>query len=484
MKKYTLILFAAILMFTGCAKEEAAINYQPTGQSIEISQSSDTYFIDGVLENNAFTATQRINYVNKEQQPLSELYFHLYPNMYQNKNMVEPAYMKTMYPGGFNKGGIEVYEVSVLGVKLDTEIKDRLLKINLDNPLAPMDSLIITFKYKTSLPNSLGRMGYYNDCYNLTSFYPVAAVYDNGWQIDDYNYIGDPFFTDMADYHITLTLPENFTVAATGEYTTTSENGMKSLKIDAYNVREVAVVASPHLKMFEENVDGISVRSYAVDETYGREALSYAKDSISFYNNTFGKYPYSQISVVGSEYFGGGMEYPNIVLIAGNLYDEESKTDLEWTVAHEIAHQWWYGVVGSNPIKDPYVDESLTEFSTLIYTRSKYDENTFNQLKNQYILSPYAKYKHLVSDGKVHKNTPKFKSSLELSMLVYIKGSMMYIDMENIMGKEKLCEILKSYYEKYAYSIVSSDQLKNHIKESYEYDWDAFFNKWLYSTNV
>ena len=188
------------------------------------------------------------------------------------------------------------------------------------------------------------------------------------------------------------------------------------------------------------------MRSYAVDETYGREALSYAKDSISFYNNTFGKYPYPQISVVGSEYFGGGMEYPNLVLIAGNLYDEESKTDLEWTVAHEIAHQWWYGVVGSNPIKDPYVDESLTEFSTLIYTRSKYDENTFNQLKNQYILSPYAKYKHLVSDGKVHKNTPKFKSSLELSMLVYIKGSMMYIDMENIMGKEKLCEILKSYY--------------------------------------
>lgn len=485
MKKYFSLIILTAVLLSACAKQEQPPAQATIQSAVTISQSVDSYFIEGTLENNAFTATQRVNYVNKEQESLNELYFHLYPNMYKDKNMIESTVLSKTYPNGFNEGGIEVTEVSLLGIKLDTEITDRLIKINLKEPLAPMESIIITFKYKTSLPNGMARMGYYNDCYNLTSFYPVAAVYEDGkWQTEKYSFVGDPFFTDMSDYYMSLTLPANFTVASTGDATEEPEDtaGMKRLKITAGNVREMAVVASPNLKVYQDNVGGIDVRSYYTDDQFGKLALSYAKDALSYYNATFGKYPYSQISVVGSEYYGGGMEYPNLVLITNTVYNEAEKADLEWVIAHEIAHQWWYGLVGSDPIEDPFLDESLTEYSTLSYAKSKYDEETYNNLKNTYILSPYTKYKHLLTNGKVHKNTTEYESSLELSMLVYIRGCMMYIDMENIMGEDALKQVLRSYYEKNAYTIVSADTWKTHLKESYEYDWDAFFDKWLYNT--
>lgn len=481
MKKALSLLLICVLLLSGCSnKQDTAV---VTPEPVVISQSVDSYFIDGTLENNSFTAIQKVNYVNKEQQPLSELYFHLYANIYKDKEGFETESLSSTFPNGFNPGGIEVSEVSLLGVPLDTEITDKHIKINLATPLPPMESLIITFKYKTSLPNATSRMGYYNDCYNLTGFYPVAAVFEDGkWQIDKYGVVGDPFFTDMSDYYVTLNLPENFTVASSGNYTKTSQGNMQELNIIAPNVREIAVVASPNMKVAEDVVDGITVRSYyvpSIDDAYGQLALEYAKSSVAYFNATFGKYPYNQLSVVGSEFVGGGMEYPNLTIITRDVYKEERKSYLEWVVAHEIAHQWWYGLVGSDPVNNSFVDESLTEYSTWSYIKSRYDSATADAFKNKFILTPFERYRSMVDGKSMHKSTAKFENSLELSLLVYNKGCMMYMDMENFMGQDKLKEILRSYYEKNAYSIVTPEKWKQHFKDSYTYDWDAFFKKWI-----
>ena len=483
MKSLFLILISLFIL-CGCTnhnQKEPVLTAQNPNTSIEISGTKDTYFIEGTLENNTFTATQYVNYVNKEEVELNELYFHLYANMYKDESLVKTHDMNATYPNGFNEGGISLIETSVLGVPIDTEISDRLIKINLSSPLKPGQSLLITFKYKTDLPNCRSRMGYYNDFYNLTSFYPVAAVYEDKWFTDEYNNIGDQFFTDIADYHISLTLPSPFTVAATGEYITTEEYGYKTVKIRAENVREAAICAGNNLKLYEHQVGGTTVRSYADDEIYGKIALSYGVDALTFYNNSFGAYPYSSLSIVESEFFSGGMEYPALVLISNDHYTEEDKTYLEWVIAHEVAHQWWYGVVGSDPINDSFIDESLTEFSTLLYTRNKYDEATYNNLKQKYLLAPYARYKHLIKDATVHRPITKLDSWMDLSMLMYIRGCMMYMDMENIIGKEKMLETLKSYYSAYSFDIVSAKEWKQHFSASLDYDWESFFNKWLYN---
>lgn len=481
MKKLLLLLICALTFIPGCTKKEEPTIKTSSSNTTVLDTSMDSYFIEGTLENHAFLGTQRVNYVNKEQVELKELYFHLYPNIYQSEKMFEDAMMDTQFPDGFCKGGIEIYEVSLLGMPLKTEITDRHIKINLYTPLQPGQSLIITFKYKTTLPKGHTRMGYYGNSFNLTGFYPVAAVYDNGWRIDDYNNNGDPFFTDVSDYFITINVPESFNVASSGEYTTHLSGSTKTCRILAEDVREAAIVADTDLKLYEDMVDGITVKSYAKNDTYGHHTLEIAKEALSFYNSTFGRYPYSQLSVVESSMHGGGMEYPNLVLISEEFYKDSEKINLEWIIAHEIAHQWWYGLVGSDPIGDPFMDESLTEFSTLLYTRSKYDNEQYEKLKNHFCLEPYASYKHILEDTVIHKDIMKYETAFELSMLAYNKGCMMYIDMENIMGEEKLKKTLQSYYNNYRYSIVSDEQWKEHIKSAHDYDWDSFFKKWLYS---
>lgn len=324
-------------------------------------------------------------------------------------------------------------------------------------------------------------MGYHNNSFNLTGFYPVAAVYDEGWRIDKYNNNGDPFFTDVSNYFVTLNVPENFNVASSGEYTAHIQSGTKTCRILAEDVREIAIVADTDLKLYEDTLDGTTIKSYAKDEVFGKHTLNLAKEALSFYNNAFGKYPYSSLSIVQSSMHGGGMEYPNLVLISEEFYKDEEKINLEWIIAHEIAHQWWYGLVGSDPVNDPFLDESLTEFSTLLYTRNKYDKAKYEELKNHFCLKPYSSYKHILEDTVIHKNIMEYETAFELSMLAYNKGCMMYIDMENIMGTEKLTQMLKDYYNRYRYSIVTDEQWKEHIKAYHDYDWDSFFKKWLYS---
>ncbi|MBQ9624895.1 MAG: M1 family metallopeptidase, partial [Clostridia bacterium] len=371
-------------------------------------------------------------------------------------------------------------QVSLLEEPLNFEAEKYLLKINLNEPLKPMESAVITFKYKTVLPKGLERFGYYDTCYKLTGFYPVAVVYENGWKLEKLSAIGDPAFSDMADYHFTLRVPSGFTVAATGEKELiSSDESGDTYRITAKNVRDMAVVADTELKEYETKAGETTIKAYAYTDEQAELLKTYAADSLIFFNNSFGTYPYSTYSVVTSKLFSGGMEYPTLVLISHQLFNTTEKAFLEWTVAHETAHQWWYGLVGSNPVTEAFMDESLTEYSTLQYIRNKYDEETYEKMKSTFILLPYSAYNAFYDGKAIARPISEYESMLEFSMLVYVKGCMMFMEMENIMGKETLMQALKSYYETYAYSSASFSDFKEHLSQSFEYDWDGFFKKWL-----
>ena len=102
------------------------------------------------------------------------------------------------------------------------------------------------------------------------------------------------------------------------------------------------------------------------DENYAQN-LKAGIDSIKTFNNLFGEYPYDTYSVIASDFYIGGMEYPTLVMIDQSLYNEKDKFLLEYVIAHETAHQWWYSVIGNDEISEPWLDEALTEYSTILY---------------------------------------------------------------------------------------------------------------------
>ena len=109
-------------------------------------------------------------------------------------------------------------------------------------------------------------------------------------------------------------------------------------------------------------------------------ATKISKESIEIFNDMFGKYPYNIYSVIASDFYIGGMEYPTLSMIDEGLYTNKNKFLLEYVIAHETAHQWWYSVVGNDEVSEPWLDEALTEYSTILSFEKKYGKNIIENL--------------------------------------------------------------------------------------------------------
>lgn len=435
---------------------------------------------------------QRTDYINNESEELNELYFHLYPNAfrYEDKPTFPPEELERAYPNGFSPGEITFQNIYVDNQFADFIISgfsDNILKITLKNPLKPGEKIIIDMEYSVTLPNSLGRFGYGENTYNFANWYPVVCVYDDeGWNLDPYYPIGDPFYSDIANYTVNITAPREYIIATTGEVIEEAEQGEeKSWSINAMAVRDFAWIASDKFQISDKKVGDTTVYSYYYTSDGGLEALDYAASSLEIFNRLFGEYPYPQLSVVQSDFFIGGMEYPNLIMIDRTLYGEENRDWLEVVTVHEVAHQWWYGLVGNDQIDEAWLDESLTEYSTILYYGQRYGKE-----------EEQRKYEELITKGKyqlfqiytvgqnidetIDRPIYKFDNWLVYDSLVYGKGTMMFNELRKEMGEDVFYKVLQEYFDSNQFKNASLEDLLAVCEKITKNQWDSFFDKWLY----
>ena len=133
--------------------------------------------------------------------------------------------------------------------------------------------------------------------------------------------------------------------------------------------------------MISEKINDTTISYYYFDDKNPEQSLKASVDSIKTFSNLYGLYPYKTLSVCESDFIYGGMEYPNLVFISTS---QENYEDYIYTIVHEIAHQWWYNLVGNNEYEYGFLDEGLTEYSTyLFYDENKeYNMNTREMIKN------------------------------------------------------------------------------------------------------
>ena len=193
------------------------------------------------------------------------------------------------------------------------------------------------------------RFGYTDKSVNLANFYPIACMYRGGsFVADPYYSTGDPFFSDCADYSVTLTVPSKYECAFTGEVKskTDGENGTATYEVKADNVRDFAAVLGGYQKM--SGVSGETIVNYMYyNDSDPERALNTAIEAVKIFGNMFGAYPYKEYTVVQTGFLQGGMEYPCLSMIS-DAYTGDAKLDI---IVHETAHQWWYAAVGNNEVK-------------------------------------------------------------------------------------------------------------------------------------
>ena len=428
-----------------------------------------------------YVGKQWVKYINNEDVSLNEIYFHIYPNGFKEESTT--PYSPDSYIGGFNPGLINVTEVMVE----DKEVKysiigddSTLLKIPMKSALDPGKAVEIYMEYEVILPNAEERFGYGDNTFQIGNGYPIAAVYDSrGWNIDPYYSMGEPFYSDVSNYSVTIKAPKDYIIACSGKILSEEVQGENKIwNIEAKLMRDFAWAASQDFVIQEKVIDGVLVKNYLLpnSEAINTEAAELAYKSIEVYNKIFGEYPYEVLSVVTAD--ATGMEYPGMVFVwkSSKLNDKS----LELTIIHEIAHQWWYGAVGNNQIYEAWLDESFAIYAQKLFYDEVYGQVEGEQYYNDRIVGNYEN--RIGNSGKKELIlTPTFmiEDWNEYTGLLH-KGAMFLHEIEKDLGKDEFYNILNTYYEKYKFSIATTKDFIDVCEELSGKEYEEDVNKWFF----
>ncbi len=279
-------------------------------------------------EEKRIAVIEKVAITNDKAKAFQELYFHLYPNTF--KSLDDAPFPKEeiqqAYPDGFEPGYLYVKKISDESSKVNFEIEDTILKVMPSKPLEPQDKLVLTIEFDVKIPPALGRFGYGQNTFNLANWYPILAVYDEkGWHKDPYYCVGDPFYCEMGLYDVSIRAPKAYKIAASGSLQEKIEEAGNNViwNFKTELVRDFAWISSNKFTVESATVDNTQIMSYYFEgenKEYSLKALEYAKNALGFFNEYFGKYPYSHYSVVASDFYIGGMEFPNLVMIGNEFY--------------------------------------------------------------------------------------------------------------------------------------------------------------------
>jgi aminopeptidase N len=307
-------------------------------------------------------------------------------------------------------------------------------------------------------------------------------VYDDeGWNVELPPPYGDATYLDISLYQVEFTVPEEMVVVASGSQLTSQSNadGTKTVTLVSGPMREFYVVMREDYRVLSKTVDGIVVNSYYPPhlEHGAKLALKYAADSLRVFNKHFGPYPYAEFDVAATPTTAGGVEYPGIVVVSQRLYDQVGGF-FQHATAHEVAHQWWYGVVGNDQVDEPWLDEALTNYSVILYWEEVEGPEMAAGIVESYYLGPYEQAKYQGRDRAVAGSVMDFSES-EYSTFVYSKGALFFDALREEVGHEVFLTILQAYFAEYKYRIAHPDDLLGVIEQISGQEVDALFETWI-----
>ncbi|MHB1418457.1 MAG: M1 family metallopeptidase [Bacillota bacterium] len=329
-------------------------------------------------------------------------------------------------------------------------------------PLLPDKELKIELKFQTEIPVGPGRFGSQGGIYSLTAWYPVLAPLAQGKWVNllpvTYAY-GDPYYTQSAYYDGNIKLPASIQVVAGSELMPDqSKEHWKTWSFSSNQPqREFALVFSNKYRFLRQTVDGVNL-IYAYEGLPRKEVLPAAARSLKLFSSLWGPYPYKQLTMVETPLSGlAGMEYPGLVLLNnGGGY-------AEYTVAHEVAHQWWYGLVGNDQVKEPWIDESLANYSALLYLR-KYRPVEY---QDRFVSYEDRVFGHSLD---MNRELGEYRTPEEYRIAVYVKGALFWEHLGNLIGEEKLVEVLRLIQAEYRFREITTRNLLNTIEEKTDID--------------
>lgn len=460
--KTHLLLLSAIL---ATAFAQAQDNYWQQRVEYDIDISFDD-------QKHQYAGTTDLRYFNNSPDTLFKVYFHLYPNAFQPGSMMDMRSRSIEDPDPRvgkriaalsveDQGYLHIKSLTLNGDVLETLESGTILEVSLAKPILPGKKVRFAIDFEGQVPIQVRRSGRYNQegvAYSMAQWYPRMAAYDmDGWHADPY--IGREFYGVWGDFDVSITIDSAYTIGGTGILQNPKQIGhgylpkgqdpqrpagnMLTWEFKAEKVHDFVWAADKNYRHdIKQMEDGPELHFFYKNEADLLDNWSKLQDytvQIFEYANThFGKYPWSQYSVIqGGD---GGMEYPMATLITG----QRSIGSLVGVTAHEVMHSWYQGALASYEGKYPWLDEGFTQF-----TSSKIMSHLFNPDEDSRTGRYYDSYFNITAGDKnepLSTQADWFKTNYAYGANSYGTGAVLLAQLGYIVGDAVMMAGLKRYF--------------------------------------
>ncbi len=338
---------------------------------------------------------------------------------------------------------------------LSSTLEYNRLWIGLPQPLPPGSPVRLSLAYTLTLPAippadgsvKPQPFGYTSRQTNLVDWYAFFPPYQSevGWVIHGAWYYGEHQVYEDGDFDVEIQVtnaPPGATIAASA----LPEKDGDRLHYRLEAERSFAWTIGPEYQVFSQTVGTVTVLSYAFpyDIKAGEAALRDTAAALELYARLFGPYPHASLSVVEAD-FRDGMEYDGLFYLSYgfyNLYDGTPTGYLTAIAAHETAHQWWFGLVGNDQLKEPWLDEALCTYSERLFY-----ENVYPNLLDWWWAVRINFYQ---PHGLINQPVNDYGGYEPYRNAVYLHGAQFFEDLRKKIGDTAFFAFLKDYASRYA----------------------------------
>ncbi|MBS1637192.1 MAG: M1 family metallopeptidase [Bacteroidetes bacterium] len=476
---------------------------------------------------------EQLTYWNNSPRDLSYVYFHLYNNAQAKGSYLSDLYKNNNYNLHYGKYreqglGTTVEHVMADGRELMTELDNTVLKVYLPKPLKSGESVTIDMDFKTYFDKETirNRMKLFKSYgfkhYDLVHWYPRISVFDRkfGWDTDQH--MDHEFYGDFGSFHVEISFPNNYVLDGTGILTNEKDvlpdtlrqkldisnfakkpwnsppsviikrdGTRKTWKFSAINVHDFALTADPTYRIGQYTWNGIICEAL-VQEPHcigWQTCPQYIAKVLDVNSYNIGPYYYPKMICADAQ---DGMEYPMLTLDGG--FDPTYR-DL---LIHEMTHNWFFGMVGTNETYRAMMDEGFTQF----YTADTYQfidgPNKIEPMSKSKYVNRYTEQNRILDDqiyngymnatitrgeeATLNTHSDDFNGGIRHGGgygAVYYKTATMLKNLEYVLGRALFDKAMQHYFEQWKFCHPYPEDFRNSVINYTGVDLNWFFDEWM-----
>lgn len=474
-------------------------------QNFSLSNRIANYTIEVALDtaSKSLIGNEKISWTNTSSDAINELQLHLYLNAFRDNNS---TFMKeknrysvsaekdsldygNIYITSFNSNRGENLFAKLKYIQPDDNNKEdrTVISVALQKPLLPNQQIELSLSFKAKLPKIIARTGYSRDFYLVGQWFPKMGVYEASgvrnapkgrWNCHQFH-ANTEFYADFGTYDVTMNIPKNFSVGATGNFVSETflKKDRKLVRYKAENVHDFAWTASPNYKVFEKKWKHVKIKALMQPEHAAQTEryFSSAILALAYFEKHIGQYPYSVLTLVDPPLSGrgaAGMEYPTFITCGTSWGVGEWARFAEIVTIHEFGHQYFQGMLATNEFEESWLDEGFNQYLEGRIVDESYGKGSqFNILgfkmddmeasRDAYVSLPNPKI------TAIYRNAWQYPKGTYVVM-TYSKTATWMKTLENLVGRNVMDEILQTYFIRWKFKHPSAQDFISIVNEIVE----------------